>query len=193
MDRIRVDTYVGMAFSNLVGFFIMLSVAETLHRGGVTRIDTAAQAAEALRPLAGPYATALFTAGILGTGLLTVPVLAGSSAFAVSEAFGWPAALEKTPRQAAGFYAVLVLGFALGAAFPFFGLSPVKALVASAILNGVVAVPLMAAILLLASSSRVMGRFRIPRGLAVVGWIATACMTLAAAAALASRLAGGEG
>jgi Mn2+/Fe2+ NRAMP family transporter len=186
LRRIRTDTYAGMAFSNLVAFFIMLTVAETLHRGGVQEIETAAQAAEALRPLAGPYAYVLFTAGILGTGLLAIPVLAGSSAFAVAEAFGWPAALEKTPKQARGFYAVIALGFVLGAGFPFLKLNPVKALVASAVLNGLVAVPIMAALMHMATSSRVMGRFRVSRRLAAVGWVATGCMALAAAGVLAN-------
>jgi Mn2+/Fe2+ NRAMP family transporter len=180
LRRIRLDTVAGMALSNLVGFFIMLSVSETLHRTGHREIETAAQAAEALRPLAGPWAYALFTLGIVGTGLLAVPVLAGSSAFAVSEAFGWPAALEKRPHEAKGFYSVVALGFLLGAGFPFLGLDPIKALVASAVLNGLVAVPVMAGLMHLATSSRIMGAFRVRGGLAAMGWAATACMTLAA-------------
>jgi len=186
--RIRLDTVAGMALSNLVAFFIMLTVAETLHQSGQREIETAAQAAEALRPLAGPWAYALFTLGIIGTGLLTVPVLAGSSAFAVSEAFGWPAALEKRPREAKGFYSVIALGFLLGAGFPFLGLDPIKALVASAVLNGLVAVPIMAGLMHLATRSSVMGPFKVRRGLAVMGWAATACMTLAALALLVTEV-----
>jgi Mn2+/Fe2+ NRAMP family transporter len=188
--RIRLDTVAGMALSNLVGFFIMLTVSQTLHRGGHGELETAAQAAEALRPLAGPWAYALFTLGIVGTGLLTVPVLAGSSAYAVSEAFGWPAALEKTPREAKGFYSVVSLGFVLGAGLPFLGLAPIRALVASAVLNGLVAVPILAGLMHLATSSRVMGPFKVRGGLAVLGWTATACMTLAALVLLLTELLG---
>jgi len=182
LRRIRLDTWTGMMLSNVVAFFIMLMAAVTLHRRGPTDLETAAQAAEALRPLAGPYAYALFTAGIVGTGLLAAPILAGSSAYAVSEALGWPAMLEKTPRQAKGFYAILALSFAMGAGLPALGISPVKALVASAVLNGIVAVPIMVVLIRLARSTTTMGEFRISRRLATLGWIATASMALASAA-----------
>jgi len=119
-----------------------------------------------------------------------VPVLAGSSAYAVSEAFGWPATLEKTPREAKGFYSVVSLGFLLGAGFTFLGLGPIKALVASAVLNGLVAVPIMAGLMQMATSSHVMGAFKVRGGLAMMGWAATACMTLAALVLLVTEVLG---
>jgi len=182
--RIRWDTWAGMTFSNLVAFFIVLAVAETLHRAGRTEIETAAQAAEALRPLAGPHAYLLFSFGIIGTGLLAIPVLAGSSAFAVAELFRWPEGLAKTPWQAKRFYLVIALGFALGWLLNILGIDPVKALFWSAVLNGLVSVPILAALMQVASSREAMGTLPVRGSLRVLGWLTTACMALAAGALL---------
>ena len=184
--RMRFDTLLGMAFSNLVAIAIMLATAATLHRQGVTQIDTAAQAAEALRPVAGEFAFALFAAGIIGTGLLAVPVLAGSAAFAVAEIFGWKEGLEYKPQQAAGFYSIVVLATAMGILIDWSNLDPMKALFWSAVLNGLAAVPIMAAMMVVASRRKVMGKFVERRGLLFFGWAATAVMAAASAAMLVS-------
>jgi Mn2+/Fe2+ NRAMP family transporter len=179
LRRIKIDTYIGMGFSNLVAFFIMLTATVTLHLHGVTDIQTSAQAAEALRPLAGEFAFALFSMGIIGTGLLAVPVLAGSAAYAVAEAFKWKIGLGRELFRAKGFYMVLVVATFLGVALNFTPLDPVKALFWSAVINGVIAVPIMAVMMLLAVRSDVMGTFVIKRRLKVLGWLATMVMTLA--------------
>jgi len=184
--RMRFDTLLGMAFSNLVAVAIMLATAATLHRQGVTQIDTAAQAAEALRPVAGEFAFTLFAAGIIGTGLLAVPVLAGSAAFAVAEIFGWKEGLEYKPQQAAGFYSIVVLATAMGILIDWSNLDPMKALFWSAVLNGLAAVPIMAAMMVVASRRKVMGKFVERRGLLFFGWAATAVMAAASAAMLVS-------
>ena len=184
--RMRFDTLLGMAFSNLVAVAIMLATAATLHRQGVTQIDTAAQAAEALRPVAGEFAFALFAVGIIGTGLLAVPVLAGSAAFAVAEIFGWKEGLEYKPQQAAGFYSIVVLATAMGILIDWSNLDPMKALFWSAVLNGLAAVPIMAAMMVVASRRKVMGKFVERRGLLFFGWAATAVMAAASAAMLVS-------
>jgi len=184
--RMRFDTLLGMGFSNLVAVAIMLATAATLHRQGVTQIDTAAQAAEALRPVAGEFAFALFAAGIIGTGLLAVPVLAGSAAFAVAEIFGWKEGLEYKPQQAAGFYSIVVLATAMGILIDWSNLDPMKALFWSAVLNGLAAVPIMAAMMVVASRRKVMGKFVERRGLLFFGWAATAVMAAASAAMLVS-------
>ena len=184
--RMRFDTLLGMAFSNLVAVAIMLATAATLHRQGVTQIDTAAQAAEALRPVAGEFAFALFAAGIIGTGLLAVPVLAGSAAFALAEIFGWKEGLEYKPQQAAGFYSIVVLATAMGILIDWSNLDPMKALFWSAVLNGLAAVPIMAAMMVVASRRKVMGKFVERRGLLFFGWAATAVMAAASAAMLVS-------
>ena len=186
--RIRWDTWVGMTVSNLVAFIIILSVAETLHRAGITEIETAAQAAEALRPLAGPYAYLLFSLGIVGTGLLAVPVLAGSSAFAVGELFGWPEGLEKKPGQAKGFYITIALGFVLGWLLSLLGVNPVKALFWSAVLNGLISVPILAALMRMATSRTFMGPFCVSGTLRAMGWATTAIMLLACVAFVVSTL-----
>jgi Mn2+/Fe2+ NRAMP family transporter len=179
LQRIRVDTVVGMGFSNLVSLFIILTTAATLHAAGITDIQTSAQAAKALEPLAGRFAFALFALGIIGTGLLAVPVLAGSAAYGVAEAFRWPASLERQPREARGFYGVLAVATLIGLALNFVGLNPIRALVWSAVINGVVSVPLMVVTMRMAVNPKVMGRFTLPLRLRAVGWIATVVMMAA--------------
>lgn len=172
----RIDTYIGMFVSNLVGFFIIVTTAATLHVNGVLDIQTAAQAAEALRPLAGNFAFGVFAAGIIGTGLLAVPVLAGSAGYAVGEALKWPVGLGHLPTEAKSFYAIIATATLLGVGLNFSGIDPIKALFWSAVLNGIVAVPLMVVMMLMTARPRIMGRFTLPRGLAVMGWLATAVM-----------------
>lgn len=170
------DVNAGMAFSNLVFFFIILATAQTLFRAGEHDIRSAADAAEALRPLAGDLSGVIFAAGIIGTGLLAVPILAGSAAFAVSEAFGWRAGLERRPREARAFYGVLAASVVIGMAINFIGINPIDALVGTAVLNGILAPPLLVVILLTARNRRVMGKQRIGPLLTVLGWAAAAAM-----------------
>ena len=176
LGRIRLDTYLGMAFSNIVAFFIILTAASTLHTHGVIQISTSAQAATALEPLAGRFAFALFVCGIVGTGLLAVPVLAASAAYGIGEACRWHVSLERTPKQAKRFYAVICSATLIGLSLNFFRIDPVKALFWAAVVNGLVAAPLMAVIMIMASSRKVMGKFVIPYYLRCVGWLATAVM-----------------
>ena len=180
LQRIRLDTYIGMAFSNLVALFIVLTTAATLHAHGITNIETSSQAAEALRPLAGRFAFTIFALGIIGTGLLALPVLAGSAAFALGEALQWPVGLARKPLKAKAFYATIAAATAIGALLNFSKLDPVKALFWSAVLNGVVAVPVMVMMMLMAVRRDVMGQFVIGPVLKIMGWIATAAMALAA-------------
>lgn len=180
IERIRVDTYVGMAFSNLVALAIIVTTAATLHAHGSALIESSTQAAEALRPVAGPLAFAIFTMGIVGTGLLAVPVLAGSAAYALGEARKWPAGLGRQPSQAKAFYATIAIATALGALINVSPVDPIKALYWSAIVNGVVAVPVMAIMVHMSSDPVVMGKFSISRPLRIIGWIATAVMAAAA-------------
>ena len=187
MRRIRVDTYVGMAFSNLVAYFIILATAVTLHSGGKFNIGSAAQAAEALRPVAGSLAFLLFSLGIIGTGLLALPVLAGSAAYAMSEAVHWPIGLQRKPRQAKAFYAVLTTAMIIGLTMDLLSFNPISALFLAAIINGLVAAPLMAILMHMASNPKVMGRFTLSTPLRIVGWVATGVM-LAIAAALVATL-----
>jgi Mn2+/Fe2+ NRAMP family transporter len=182
--RIRIDTLFGMAFSNVIALAIMLATAATLNVQGTTNIGSAAEAAEALRPIAGPFAFALFAIGIIGTGLLAVPVLAGSAAFAVGETHGWKTGLEYKPRQAARFYAIIVTATFVGVALDWSNLNPIKALFWSAVLNGVSAVPIMAAMMVVASSRKIMGHLHERRGILGFGWAATAAMALASGAML---------
>lgn len=181
LERIRLDTMVGMGVSNMVALAIMVTAAATLHRAGTTSIDSAAQAAEALRPIAGGAAFALFALGIIGTGLLAVPVLAGSAAYAVGEAQRWPVGLARRPLHAKAFYSTIALATLLGALANVAHVNPVRALVWAAVLNGIVAVPVMALVVLLTGRQDVMGKFRISRGWKVIGWIATAVMGVASA------------
>jgi Mn2+/Fe2+ NRAMP family transporter len=188
--RIRIDTLAGMAFSNLIALAIMLATAATLHSRGVTNIGSAAEAAEALRPIAGRFAFLLFAVGILGTGLLAVPVLAGSAAFAVGESQGWKIGLEYKPRQAARFYAIIVVATFIGVALDWSNLNPIKALFWSAVLNGVSAVPIMAAMMAVASNRKIMGHLHERKSLLICGWLATAIMALASGAMLVTSLFG---
>jgi len=180
ISRIRIDTIAGMAISNLIALAIMIATAATLHAHGVTDINTAGQAANALRPIAGDFAFALFSIGIIGTGLLAIPVLAGSAGYAVAEAAGWKSGLDNMPWQARGFYAVIGAAVLLGLGIDYSGLDPIKALYWSAVLNGVIAVPMMAALMFVASSRRKMGEFRAGWVLGGLGWLCTAIMAAAA-------------
>ncbi len=189
--RIAIDTKVGMGFSNLVAFFIILTTAATLHvAGAADHIKTSADAAKALEPLAGHFAFLLFALGIVGTGLLAVPVLAGSAAYAVAETFRWRASLESKPRQAPKFYGVLVAATIIGIALNFLGMDPIRALYISAVINGVVAVPLMVMLMIMSANEAIVGQFSLSRYLRVAGWIATAVMFLASAAFIVSGIRG---
>lgn len=181
LRRVRTDTWLGMGYSNLISLFIIFATAATLHAAGITAIDTASQAAEALRPIAGNLTFAVFACGIIGTGLLAVPVLAGSAAYAVCETFDWTEGLDRKLKDARAFYAVIAAATVIGMALNVIGFSPIKALYWCAVLNGVLAAPLMAAMLLIASNPRIMGRFVLPRSMKLGGWLATAVMGLASA------------
>ncbi len=185
LERVSIDTWVGMGFSNLISLFIVLATAATLHAHGVTEIKSAAQAAEALRPIAGPFAFALFAVGIIGTGLLAVPVLAGSAAYAVSETFNWVEGLDHTLKDARAFYGVIALATLIGLALNFLGFDPIKALYWSAVLNGLLAAPMMAAMLLIATNKKIMGDFVLPRSMAAGGSLAAVVMAAASVAFIA--------
>jgi len=180
LHRVRVDTLAGMAASNIVGFCIMLTAAVTLHAQGSVTIESAAQAAEALRPVAGEGAFALFTLGIVGTGLLAVPVLAGSAGYAVAECFAWRRGLERTPADAPRFYGVIAAAAVLGVLLTLLHFNPMRALVWAAVINGIVAVPVLVAMMRVASREAVMGRFCLGRGLRFGGWVTTLFMAAAA-------------
>ena len=182
LERIRWDTYIGMTFSNLVAYCIVLTAAATLYAHGIHNVDTSRQAAEALRPIGGNGAYILFAAGIIGTGLLAVPVLAGSAAYAVGEALKWPTGLDRKPLDAKGFYAVVVVATVIGLAINFSKkIDPIQALFWSAVINGIVAVPVMVIMMHMAGSEKIMGPFsRVSKILRGVGWIATLVMTAAA-------------
>jgi NRAMP (natural resistance-associated macrophage protein)-like metal ion transporter len=190
LARIRWDTIIGMGFANTVAFFIMLATAVTLHASGQTDVQTSAEAALALRPLAGDLGFVLFSAGIVGTGLLAVPVLAGSSAYAIGEARGWKTGLEHWPWEAPGFYGVIAGGVLLGLFVVFSPLDPIKALFWSAVLNGVTAVPIMAAMMVVGSRRHEMGRYVASPGQLVFGWTATALMGVAAIGMIWTMLEG---
>jgi Mn2+/Fe2+ NRAMP family transporter len=180
MRRIRIDTYLGMAFSNLIALAIIITTAATLHASGVTQVETSGQAAEALRPLAGPLAFSLFALGIVGTGLLAVPVLAGSAAYAVAEARRWRLGLWRKPKDAPFFYATLALATVMGIVVNFSPINPIRALYYSAVINGVVAVPVMIILMHMTANPKVMGKFRVSDGLRVLGWLSTFIMFFAA-------------
>jgi len=169
-----------MLYSNVAAYCIILATAVTLHVAGIRDINTAAEAASALRPLAGEFAFLLFALGILGVGLMGVPVLAGSAAYALSEVFGWRSSLEDTAKQAGKFYLIIALSVLGALAIQYSPISPMKALFWSAVLNGVVAVPLMVAIMILSSSASVMGPHVATRSMKIFGWLATAFMAIAA-------------
>lgn len=178
--RIALDTRIGMAFSNLIAFFVILTAAVTIHNSASTgRIETAADAAKALEPLAGRFAFHLFALGIIGTGLLAIPVLAGSAAYAVSDTFRWRASLESKPKQAPKFYFVIGAATVLGLSLNFLGLNPIQALYWSAVINGVVAVPLMIVLMLMSNNAKVVGNFVLTPYLRTVGWVATGVMFFA--------------
>jgi NRAMP (natural resistance-associated macrophage protein)-like metal ion transporter len=180
LRRSRVDIMTGMFFSNLVAYFIILTTAATLHAHGKTTIATAQQAAEALRPLAGAGAYWLFTLGVVGAGMLGVPVLAGSSAYAVSEAFAWKSSMKEKPHSARGFYAVIALSMALGMAMNYVGWDAVAMLFWSAVVNGVLAPPLIVLVIILTGDSKVMGDQPSSPAVRWLGWITAVVMTLAA-------------
>ncbi len=180
LRRLRVDVLTGMFFSNFIMFFIILTTGATLHTHGITKIATAKQAAEALRPLAGNAAYLLFTLGLVGTGMLGVPVLAGSSAYAIAEAAAWRGSLERKPQGARRFYGVLALAMAVGLFLTYFGWDAVKMLFLSAVVNGVLAPPLILLILLLTSSRKVMGQRVNPIPVRVLGWVTFVTMAAAA-------------
>jgi NRAMP (natural resistance-associated macrophage protein)-like metal ion transporter len=180
--RIKIDTYVGMGFSNLVAFFIMLTAAVTLNLHGISDIKTSAEAANALRPIAGEFAFLLFACGIIGTGLLAIPVLAGSAAYATADAFNWEKGLEHKPAMAKQFYGIIAISTIAGVALGFTPIDPIKALYWSAVINGVISVPIMAVMMLMAARTDVMGRFVVTRRLKWLGWLATLAMTIAVAA-----------
>jgi Mn2+/Fe2+ NRAMP family transporter len=182
LARIRTDTIVGMGVSNLIALFIIFATAATLNAHGVTEINTSADAAEALRPVAGPFAFALFAVGIIATGMLAVPVLAGSAAYGVSEFFGWKHGLARRLMEAKAFYATIAVATLGGVALNFTPVDPVKALYWAAVVNGVLAAPLMAVMMLIATNPRAMGRLTLPRWMVVIGWLATLVMAVASIA-----------
>lgn len=180
LARIRIDTLIGMGISNLVGLAILITTGATLYRSGIHQVTTAAQAAQALQPLAGRFAFVLFTVGLIGSGLLAVPVLAGSAAYALGEARRWPVGLARKPLEAKAFYGTIAAATIVGALANAASLNPMQALVWAAVINGIVAVPVMVLLMQMATSRRVMGNFRISMRLRALGWAATALMLLAA-------------
>jgi NRAMP (natural resistance-associated macrophage protein)-like metal ion transporter len=186
LDRIKIDTTIGMIFSNAIAFFIILTTAAVLNAHGITNINSATQAAEALRPLAGDFTFLLFAIGIIGTGMLAIPVLAGSAAYGVSEAFGWHATLEAKAPDAVGFYTIIAAATVIGFGLGFTGIDAIHMLVWSAVLNGIVAVPIMAMMMVIVANSKLMGRFRAKSWLIVLGWIGTAIMAIAVIAMISA-------
>jgi Mn2+/Fe2+ NRAMP family transporter len=186
LSRIRADTMVGMAVSNVIAIAIMMTTAATLNAHGVTAIETSAQAAEALRPIAGEFAALVFTLGILGTGLLAVPVLAGSAAYAVGEARRWKVGLGREPREAVAFYATLGIATLIGVGLNFTAINPIRALYWSAVVNGVAAVPVMALLMVITAQTRVMGDFTVRGRLCWLGWLSTIAMMLCVGGMVAS-------
>ena len=184
LRRIQLDTYVGMGFSNLVAFSIILTTAVTLNLHGTTDIQTSAQAATALRPIAGEFAFMLFSAGIIGTGLLAIPVLAGASAYAMAGAFQWRNSLERAPMDSKRFYGIIVVSTVVGMALGFTRVDPIQALYWSAVINCVISVPIMAVMMLMAARRDVMGPFAISTRLKALGWLATLMMATAVVAML---------
>ena len=189
IGRITIDTTVGMIFSNTIAFFIILTTAAVLNAGGITNIQTAAQAAAALKPLAGEFAFLLFALGIIGTGLLAIPVLAGSAAYGVAEAFGWPATLEAKAPDAVGFYGIIAAATIIGFGLGFTSINPIKMLIWSAVLNGIVAVPIMTVMVVIISKKSLMGRFKAKPWLLGFGCAGTALMAIAVISLIWSSLA----
>jgi Mn2+/Fe2+ NRAMP family transporter len=176
--RIRIDTLVGMAFSNIIAIAIIIATAATLHANGKTTIGTSAQAAVALRPLAGAAADLIFALGIIGTGLLAIPVLAGSTAYAIGEGCKWPVGLSRKPKRAIAFYSVLAFSVLIGIGINFTALDPIKALYWSAVVNGALAPPVMVLMMLLVRKKKVMGELQVEGWLYRLGWLATTAMAL---------------
>jgi NRAMP (natural resistance-associated macrophage protein)-like metal ion transporter len=176
LERIKFDTYIGMGVSNLVGFFIILATAATLNMQGITDIQSSAQAASALKPIAGESASLLFAIGIIGTGFLGVPVLAGSAAYAFAGAFRWNEGLEQKPSAAKEFYSIIALSTIIGVALGFTPMNPIKALYWGAVISGVISVPIMAVMMLMAVRPNIMGQFTISRSLKIAGWLAMITM-----------------
>jgi Mn2+/Fe2+ NRAMP family transporter len=189
LARIRLDTIVGMGLSNLVALAILVTAAATLNAAGIHDVASAAQAAQALRPIAGNFAFGLFALGIIGTGLLSIPVLAGSAAYAIGEARRWPVGLARKPLQAKAFYGLIALATMLGASANVLTLSPVKALIGAAVINGIVAVPVMALLMLMSAERKIMGRFQISTSWKVIGWAATGLMAISTLAFLLTTFA----
>jgi len=181
LSRIKQDTSFGMVFSNVIALCIVIATAVTLNMHGVTNIQTSSQAAEALRPVAGEFAFAIFALGIIGTGLLAVPVLAGSAAYAVSETFGWKAGLSRGFHEARGFYAIIIAATVIGTLMSTVEVDPIKALVWSAIVNGVISVPIMVVMMWIGQSKRLMGNLTISARHRFFGWAATGVMAVAVA------------
>ncbi len=186
LRRIRFDTIVGMSFSNIIGLFIILTTAATLNAHGVTDIQTSSQAAEALRPIAGPLAFTIFALGIIGTGLLAVPIFAASSAYAVGEALNWHIGLGRRPREARAFYSTLVGATVVGLLINFTNIDPIKALYWTAILNGIIAVPMMFVMMLMATDRRIMGNYTASLPLKSLGWASAITMAVVVAAMFVS-------
>ena len=176
LRRIRIDTLVGMGFSHITALFIVIATAATLNAHGITNVESSAQAAEALRPIAGEFAFALFAIGIIGTGMLAVPILAGSAAYAVSESFGWVEGLNRKPREAKAFYATIAIATIAGLTINYVGIDPIRALYWAAVVNGILAAPLMVVMMMIAMNPRIMGRLAVRGWLAFGGWVATAVM-----------------
>jgi NRAMP (natural resistance-associated macrophage protein)-like metal ion transporter len=190
--RIRADTAMGMGFSNLIAVSIIMMTAATLHAHGITNVQSSGQAAQALEPIAGHFAYIVFTIGIVGTGLLAVPVLAGASAYGVAEAVGWRVGLGRQPREAIAFYTTLALAMLIGIAINFTPINPISALYWSAVINGVVAVPIMVLLMLMTARRRVMGAFTVGKGLKTWGWAATFAMLGAVVGMMVTAVTGGQ-
>ena len=186
IERIEIDTIVGMALSNFIALAIILTTAATLHQQGITDIETSAQAAEALRPVAGQFASAIFAAGIIGTGLLAVPVLAGSAAYGLGESRRWTVGLDRKPKEARAFYAAIAIATIIGASINFLPINPVKALYWAAVVNGVVSVPVMCVMMLMTGRREIMGKWVLGRGLRALGWLSTAVMATCVVAMFAT-------
>ena len=190
LKRIRNDTLIGMAISTVVSVAIVFATAATLNSKGITDVQSASQAAEALRPIAGSLASLLFAVGVIGTGLLAVPVLAGSAAYAVSEMFGLKPTLNAKLKRARVFYGVIAATTLAGASLSLLGINPIKALYWTAIVNGVLAAPLMAMMMLIVRARKAMGTLRLSRVPTLLGWAATAVMAAATILFFASLFAG---
>ena len=185
LRRVAIDTFAGMAISDIIAFFIILTTAVTLNHSGITDIQTSADAANALRPIAGPFAFLHFSLGIIGTGFLAVPVLAGSTGYAVAEAFGLPKGLEKKPGEAKTFYGVIVAAMIIALASIWLPIDPIKMLFWSAVINGVVSVPILAAMMVVSRSHHQMGIYVANPWQRILGWAAAGVMAVAVIAMFA--------